>query len=104
MTLPVCFRICAVMSTEVSEMVERVARAMYAVIPDPKAAWEESHWGQRAFFRAYAAAAMAAMREPTAAMVEAAESRQLSVHEPLPAGTAWRLMIAAALGESGDGA
>jgi hypothetical protein len=54
------------------EMAERVAKAMYAVIPDPKPTWEEAHYGQRAFFRTYAAAGIAAMREPTGAMIRAA--------------------------------
>lgn len=88
-------------------MVERVARAICAegvscevgsFSPDSR----ETLTGEP-LWRSYvssARAAIAALREPTEAMVEAAESRQLSVHEPLPAETAWRLMIAAALGES----
>lgn len=53
-----------------SEMVERVAKAIFdrgSVLQKP---WEEADDGHREFYRSLARAAIEAMREPTEAMVD----------------------------------
>lgn len=77
-----------------SEMVERVARAIYETEPflnqGEVVAWERlTSWGKRDSL-VFARAAIEAMREPTAGMVEATEG--WDSHR-----VAWQLMIDAAL-------
>lgn len=87
-----------------NEMVERIARAM-AEEEHPATDWElidEPYTGDRgALFRDYwrriARAAIAAMREPTEAMVQAARA---SAPYDRDVTETWPLMINAALSES----
>ena len=86
-----------------SEMVERVARAIYEDdfggpdrTPTP---WAERDEEFRETVRSNARAAIQAMREPTSAMVEAADSRRDPRNGWLGAISAWEAMIDAALKE-----
>ena len=55
-----------------SEMVEKVAKAMHSVDALIQPSWESLE-GEQEDYREYARAAIAAMREPTEAMIEAAQ-------------------------------
>ncbi len=79
--------------TKIPEMVERVAGALFEAARGIK--WEYADDANRGGFLTEAQAAIAAMREPTEAMAEAAESWPESYG---PRET-WRLMIDAALKE-----
>ncbi len=74
-----------------SEMVERVARALF-LAEHPTAEWSAGRARMKWF--ALAEAAIAEMREPTEAMIEAADNRWISC------GDLWVKMIDAALSQS----
>lgn len=89
-----------------SEMVERVAAAMYLhgpstlVIPSgwPFPEWEEADQSIKDCWRDYARILIAAMREPTEAMVVAAgKENELAATPEADATAAWQTMIDEAL-------
>lgn len=83
-----------------SEMVERVARAIYFRGDDQgDTAWHHCQLWHRDVAREQARAAIEAMREPTEAMVKAAYGRERTGTER----GNWRAMIDAALKEKQDG-
>lgn len=77
-----------------SEMVERVARALYAVNTGGAASWEDEAPEFQQWVCEQARAAIAAMREPTEAMVEEGASEIRAAGGPE---FVWRAMIDAAL-------
>lgn len=62
------------------DMIERVAKAMYEAM-GPEAVWDKLDDNLRNSFRTRARAAIAAMREPTGAMVDAGH---VVIHEQGP--------------------
>lgn len=72
-----------------SEMVERVARAMFEA--DRGGSWDDVRENSKAMWRSFARAAIEAMREPTEAMINVGW-RSMN-DERLP----WEVMIDAAL-------
>jgi hypothetical protein len=84
---------------KIPEMVERVAEALY-VSEYPHDLWEEATRYWQASYRRHAAIAIAAMREPTKKIEDAAVdllSSTTAIDWPDP-DDLWRAMIAAALG------
>lgn len=75
-----------------SEMVDRVAAAW--MLAEIGVRWEDAYDGARERYRSWARKAVEAMREPTAAMVEANGCCELT-REQVAEG--WRAMIDAAL-------
>lgn len=71
-------------------MVERVARAMRSAITSDS--WDDLVEGSKEDFRCAARAAIAAMREPTGAMIESCGNGECAKWAP----GAWQLMIDAA--------
>lgn len=86
-----------------SEMVARVAKAMFNATPfKSEGSYEEQTPTYRRLCEVMARAAIVAMREPTAAMLDAPEMRHwaLRTEEPMRPeyiAEAWRSMIDAAL-------
>ena len=76
-----------------SEMVERVAKAIHADRSLQHCEWETEAPTMRGFYLSCARAAIEAMREPTREMTAAAQTRWNAGHDR----TAWRLMIDEAL-------
>ncbi|HLX18470.1 MAG TPA: hypothetical protein VKS24_25055 [Bradyrhizobium sp.] len=88
-----------------NEMVERVAEAIYKTDPVGVRPWQDAPISNRDDCLACARAAIAAMREPTEAMVEAGEAEMYEHHEKPEdwtlenTKTAWMMMIDAALAD-----
>lgn len=88
-----------------SEMIERVAKAILATTGEPTM-WDHYAPGTQEHYRSMARAAIEAMREPTAAMIEVGDA-SVDLDWSLEPGEgldgvdvtpAWRAMIDAALG------
>jgi hypothetical protein len=78
--------------TDQPEMIERVARAIYAELhPEKPPTWEHLPLSWQASYRKQAHAAIAAMREPTFAMLEKGPG------DPYMDRDTWPAMIDAAL-------
>jgi len=75
-------------------MREKMARAIHKISPDYDVPWDEMHQGIRDLFLADADAALAALEEPTDAMVEAGYAA-LTDNKPDPADI-YQAMIRAA--------
>jgi hypothetical protein len=84
------------MQTQPSEMIERVAAAIYGVAPIGERPWEDAPATTRFDCVLRARVAIAAMREPTEAMREAARNGLADTEDW--AGDLWRAMIDEALG------
>lgn len=84
-----------------SEMVDRVARALFAdvVTGIPMADWNSEDTDIHEHYRRMARVGIEAMREPTGLMVDAAlaNDKQWSINAIPRLRTAWRAMIDAAL-------
>lgn len=78
-------------------MRERIARVAYDEA-FPQVAWEIAGDHRQQFFLDQADAVLAAMREPTEAMVTAGYDVGYSP-DPLPCGDVWKAMIDAAISE-----
>lgn len=80
-----------------TEMIERVARAIFAAKSQTHTTWEQCDWGYRTMKMKEARAAIEALREPTEGMVKAADRRNDDNDDEEATLANWQAMIDEAL-------
>jgi hypothetical protein len=86
------------MATQPSEIIERVAAAIYGVAPVGERPWADAPATTRFDCVQRACAAIEAMREPTEAMIEAGGKVVLHVGDHRSSADVWCAMIDEAMG------
>jgi hypothetical protein len=88
----------AAMQTQPSEMIDRVAAAIYGVAPVGERPWKDAPATTRYDCVLRACAAIEAMREPTEAMLETGGKVVLHIGEHRSSADVWRAMIDEVMG------
>jgi hypothetical protein len=91
------------MQTQPSEMIERVARALWVQHTGRGDWWDDPSYAAlteetRNGYRGFARAAIAAMREPSQAMIEAGGKVVLHIGDHRSSADVWRAMIDEVMG------